>query len=119
MLLSIYILLQVLAVIGLIFVFMNKSPMVSALAMIPSGMLMAGAWVIDLGNKYIWNVDLKAYDIIPNIINTPYLAYVNILLFGIAMLYFFYDLFSVIMEQKSGYTDSPNRQHTNNQGGLP
>jgi hypothetical protein len=99
MYLTIFIILQVIAVCALVASFLTKSTLVSAVSMVTSGMLMVGAWVINVGQEYVWNAAIRAYE--PSIIyiTTPYLASFNMLIFSLSLVFFFTDLFDVIKNE--------------------
>lgn len=103
MLLEVYLLFQVLAVIGLFLTLYTdgESLMPSLFTVLVSGVLMVGAWVLNIGTNYIWDPDINAYVAEANIISTPYLASINIAIFGLALIYFLWDTF------KTAANDSP------------
>lgn len=97
--LTLYILFQIVAIIALIFTFYTDVPLVSALTMLSSGILIVGSWILNLGNTFVWDASIRAYVSEPVIINTPYLPYINMAIFGLAMMYFFYDVFNIAQNE--------------------
>lgn len=93
MLLEVYILFQILAVIGLFVILHSDQPVASVLTMLISGVLIVGAWMLNIGTNYVWDSGINAYVAEANMISTPYLAYINMAIFGLALTYFFYDIF--------------------------
>ena len=85
MILTVYVLLQILAVTGLIVTFFKKSIIPSVLTMLVSGGLAVGAWVLDIGTKYVWDSTISAYVTESIIVQTPYLAGMNIAVSGLAL----------------------------------
>jgi len=96
MLLEVYILFQILAIIGAIMIFHSDTVFVSAVTLVVSSILAVGAWVLNLGSQFVWNPSIRAYVAETVTINTPYLAGFNMLIVGIALMYFFHDLFAII-----------------------
>lgn len=109
MLLEIYILFQILAIIGVLMIFHTDTVLVSATTMVISGILAVGAWQLNVGLDFIWDAATKSYITQDIIINTPYLASFNILIFGIALMYFFHDLFAII-KNESKHISNPKPQ---------
>src|SRR6056297_1159470 len=99
MILEVFILLQKLAVIGLVVSFFSKTPFASALTIVMSGILMVGAWSINTGIKYVWDPSIRAYVENAAYVSTPYLPAFNMILFGLALLYFFNDIFEIMNEE--------------------
>jgi hypothetical protein len=93
--LTVYILFQVVAIAALIFTFYTDVPLVSALTMLSSGILIVGSWILHLGNTFLWDASIRAYVSEPIIIQTPYIPYINMAIFGLALMYFFYDVFTI------------------------
>lgn len=102
MLLSIFVLIQILVITSLVFVYITKSPILSTLTMVSSAILAVGAWTIEFGGKYVWDPSIRAYVRETLIIQTPYLPIFNMMIFGLALLYFFGDLFDIISDQRFG-----------------
>src|SRR6056297_1186044 len=96
MILEVFILLQAVAIVAFFFSYVEKNPLISAISMVTSGILAVGGWVITVGSKFIYDAATMSYEQVPNIVNTPYLGGFNILLFGLSLLLFFFDLFYVI-----------------------
>lgn len=102
MLLTIYILFQIIVLIGVIMTFYSKEMIFSALTMLFSGMLAVGAWRITYGTNYIWDATTSAYVAETLIASTPYIAYLNMGLFGLALMFFYYDVFETLTGQSKG-----------------
>ena len=100
MLLTIYVVLQLIAIIFLFFTFTSKSPLISAITVVIGAMLMLGAWQIDVGGEYVWDSSIRAYAREPVIVETFYLATINIVIFAVGLLFFFDDVLSVFREEK-------------------
>lgn len=104
MLLEVYILFQILAVIGIILTIISYTDKLmtiypSILTLLLSGILSVGAWVLNVGTNYVWNTSMNAYIAEANIISTPYLASFNIAIFGLALVYFFVELFEILRNE--------------------
>src|SRR6056297_989934 len=112
MILEVFILLQKLAVIGLVVSFFSKTPFASALTIVMSGILMVGAWSINTGIKYVWDPSIRAYVENAAYVSTPYLPAFNMILFGLALLYFYNDMMDVI----KGETEHINMDGLANRG---
>lgn len=96
---EIYILFQIIAIIGLFLVFFTDIPLMSALTAVLSGVLVVGAWVLTTGQQMIWDPAIRAYVTEPVIVSTPYLAIINMIIFGLALVYFFYDVYNLIQDE--------------------
>lgn len=94
--------LQVLAILVLFLAFVVKMPLVSLMAMIPSAILMTGARTLEIGSQYVFNPTIMAYVREPIVVSTSYLATLNIIIFGLGLVLFVYDLFTVIQEELKG-----------------
>jgi len=116
MLLSVYLLLQVIAILSIIATFHSKTPLASVLAMVTSGTLMVGAWVLEVGSKYIWDPSIRAYIREPILAQTSYLAVINMAVFGLALVFFFYDIF-VTMQEEAKQVDSKMKNPNSGGGG--
>lgn len=95
MLLEIYILLQISAIAALVSTFYAKSVMPSLLTVFTSAVLMVGAWVIETGQTYVWDASIRAYVAEAVVVSTNYLAYINMAIFGLGLLFFFHDIMTV------------------------
>lgn len=102
MLLSIYIVFQLLVIAGVILVFYSKEVIFSALTMLFSGILAVGAWRLLVDIQYVFDTTTGVYVAQDIIVNTSYLAYLNMGLFGLAMLFFFNDIFEWIQKESVG-----------------
>ena len=102
MLLSIYIVFQLLVIAGVILVFYSKEVIFSALTMLFSGILAVGAWRLLVDIQYVFDTATGVYVAQDIIVNTSYLAYLNMGLFGLAMLFFFNDIFEWIQKESVG-----------------
>jgi hypothetical protein len=102
MLLTIYILFQILVIAGILLVFYSKEIIFSALTMLFSGVLAVGSWRLFIGVQYVFDTATGSYIAENIIVNTSYLAYLNMGLFGLAMVFFFNDLFEWITKESVG-----------------
>jgi len=102
MLLTIYILFQILVIAGILLVFYSKEIIFSALTMLFSGVLAVGSWRLFIGVQYVFDITTGSYVAEDIIVNTSYLAYLNMGLFGLAMVFFFNDLFEWITKESVG-----------------
>ena len=102
MLLTVYILFQVLVIAGIILTFYSKEVIFSALTMLFTAILAVGAWRLFVGVQYVWDTTTSSYVAQNIIMNTSYLAYLNMGLFGLAMVFFFSDLFELLQEESVG-----------------
>jgi len=100
MILTIYILLQVIAILGLIATFFSKTPLVSAITAIVAAILMIGAWQINIGDEYVWDSSIRAYNREPVVVETNYLATINIMIFGLSLMFFIYDTFMLFKKEQ-------------------
>ena len=87
---------------GIILVFYSKEPIFSALTMLFAGTLAVGAWSLNTGVQYVWDATTSSYLAETVIISTPYLSGLNIGLFGLALVFFFNDLFELITNESAG-----------------
>ena len=108
MILEVYVLLQVLTIVALIVTFYSEAPLYAVMTMVLSGVLMIGAWVLETGVKYVWEPAIRAYSQQPILVQTPYLAYINMAIFGLAIVYFFYDLFNNVNKQTKNLDSNMN-----------
>lgn len=99
MILEIYILLQLMALIAFALTFFAKTPLTSVMSMISSGILIAGSWVITTGSRYVYNPAIRAYTEESINVSTGYLPYINMAIFGLSLLFFFYDVFRLASDE--------------------
>lgn len=97
--LEIYILLQLLSVFLLASTFIKSSPLNASMSALISAVLAIGAWTITTGIKYVWDESLGAYVAEFVVINTPYLAGLNIGIFGLSLMLFFVDMFTDFQDE--------------------
>lgn len=102
--LEIYILLQLISVSLLATTFIKSSPLNAAMSGLISAVLSVGAWTITTGIKYVWDESLGAYVAESIIINTPYLAGLNVGIFGLSLLLFFVDIFTDFQDEAEKIT---------------
>src|SRR6056297_1516925 len=101
MLITIFILLQIIVITGLIITFHTETPLSSAITATISGILMVGSWVLNVGNEYVWDPSIRAYTREAIIIKTPYLPSINFLIFSLAILFLFYDVFKLWKDEST------------------
>lgn len=94
----------------------DSKPLFSTLTAVSSAVLMIGAWSLNTGVEYVWDAAIRAYVTAPVIIQTSYLAYFNMLIFALAILYFFNDIMDVARAKSKGMGDVNASQATNNGG---
>jgi len=114
MLIEIYILIQIVTLLLLAACFVVKTPLASVLTAFFSGVLIVGSWVIRMPSEYVWSSDINAYVSQPVYVQTPYLPYINIAVFALALLFFVYDMFIVAKDESEG----PNSNSRLNGGGV-
>ena len=90
---------------ALILALKSKAPLASAVSMVCSGILMVGAWVMEIGHTYAWQSAIRAYVAEATVVTTPYLAGFNMLLFGLSIIYFFSDIFDIYKNESEGLGD--------------
>jgi len=95
MIVEVYIMLQVAAIAALIATFYAKSIMPSLLTVFSSSILMIGAWILETGHTYMWNPATRAYVAQATIVHTSYLAYINMAIFGLGLLFFINDIMTI------------------------
>lgn len=111
MILEIYILLQIAAIVALVTTFYAKSIMPSLLTIFTSAVLMIGAWVIEVGQTYVWDASIRAYVAEAVLVNTSYLAYINMAIFGLGLLFFIHDIMAVAKGGSLGsFTENYNKK---------
>ncbi len=60
---------------------------------------MVGGWALNIGTEYVFDSSVRAHVPQDVIINTPYIPYINMMIFAIGLIYFFYDLFVTVQEE--------------------
>lgn len=95
MIIEVFLLLQVGAIVGLVTTFHAKSVMPSLLTIFTSGILIAGAWVLETGQSYVWDPSIRAYTVEAVVHQTNYIPYINIAIFGLALLFFINDIMTI------------------------
>jgi len=108
MIFELYLFLQVIAVLLLAACFVTKTPLASVLTAFTSAILIAGAWVLELGHTYVWNPATRAYVAEPVLQQTTYLPYINMMIFAVALLFFIYDMFIAAKEESEGNNSNVN-----------
>jgi hypothetical protein len=114
MMLELYILFQLLVLVMLMIAYNNKEPLFSALAMLFSSFLAVGAWSISSGVKYVYDAAIGQQVAEILIYSTPYLAYLNMGLFGLALVFFYYDVFEILTGQSKGLGNLNLSRNNNN-----
>lgn len=79
---------------------------------------MVGSWTLNVGSRYVWDPSIRAYVEQSIMVSTPYLATFNILIFGLAILYFFSDVMEVMNEESSHINLDKMNQRGNGGDGL-
>lgn len=110
MLFGLFIILQILAILLLAACFFGKAPLISVLTAFTSSVLIAGSWVLQIGHEYIWNAGTRAYISEPIYIQTSYLPFINMIIFGLAILFFVYDMFISVSEENESSNTNLNLQ---------
>ena len=110
MIFELYLFLQVIAVLLLAACFVTKTPLASVLTAFTSAILIAGAWVLEMGHTYVWNAATRAYVAEPVYQSTVYLPWINVMIFAIALLFFIYDMFIAAKEESEGTNSNVNLQ---------
>ena len=92
MILELFILLQIVAVLAFGLAFFNKNEILWVINIALSGVMMVVSYTIEYP-VYLYNSTLGAYEPTTIIYSYPYLMGINMLLFGLGILLFFFDIF--------------------------
>jgi hypothetical protein len=92
MLLELFIFFEIIVVALFLFAFFVRNEILWALTALFSGMLMISGQAIEYQN-YSFNATTTAYDITTKVYVYPYLGWLNIVFFGLALLLGIFDIF--------------------------
>lgn len=102
MLLTVYILFQILVIAGLVLTFYSKEVIFSAITTILAAVLAIGGWRLFVGVQYVFDSATGSYIAQDIIMNTSYIAYLNMSFFGLALMFLFNDIFELIQGESIG-----------------
>jgi len=92
MLLSVFILIQIVVILFFLLGFFFKNPILWGVSALFSGFLSVAAWVVEK-DYYIWDAAINAYELTTKYYSFSAIAWINIGLFFLTIILFFYDIF--------------------------
>ena len=91
MLIELYILFELLAIVAFFFAFYNKNEILWMMSLVLSGMLMLSSYAIHK-TVYVWNATIVAYQSSTAISSYPAAMGINLMFFGLSLLFFMHDI---------------------------
>jgi hypothetical protein len=101
MLLEIYILLEIAVFILFLTAFYSRQEIIWGLSLVLSGIMMANSYAIEI-LSYSFNSGIGGYELTTTLFSYPYMMGVNLLIFGLSLLFGVFDLWDKFGQTGTG-----------------